>query len=147
MVLKSIRLGLLIETHSVGHILDQNVRFAPIKQHHGIDKKSQEKVDGYATNHDEQALPCGFRAKLPRFGWLFHLFGIETLVYHTRYLTIAAQRKPSHSIGSVAMFGFETEQMALPLADADIEKDKELFNSYTEEFGKKHVSAFVQEDQ
>ena len=146
MVVESIRLGLLVETHSVSHVLDQDVRLPPIKQHHGIDKKSQEKVDGNTANHDEQALPCGFGAKLPRFGRLFHLFGIETLVYHARNLTVAAQRKPSHTIGSVAMFGLETEQMALPLANADIEKDKELFNPYTEELGKKHVSAFVQED-
>lgn len=101
MVLESQGLRLAIELHALGHALGRNIIVAPVEHHHRIDEESQHKVDKYTTYHDEQSLPGRFAAKLIGLLGLFHLFGIEALVYHARNLTISAQRQPSQTISGV----------------------------------------------
>ena len=72
-----------------------------MEHHHGIDEKSQDEIDQHTTYHDEETLPGRFATELIRLFRLLHLFGIETLVDHTRNLTIATQWQPAHSVSSI----------------------------------------------
>ena len=147
MVSQSIAFCLVVEHHSLRHILGLNVGFAPNEHDHRVDEEGKKEVHGDATNHHQQALPRGFGAKLPRLGRLGHLFGVETLVNHARNLAVTTQRKPAHAILGIAVLGFETKQTATPFADADIEEDIEFLNPNAEELGKKHVSTLVEQHQ
>ena len=76
---------------------------------------------------------------------LFHLFRVERLVNHAGNLAIAAQWQPAHTVLRVAVFRFELEEGAVPLADADVEEHVELLDAHAEEFREKEVATLVQE--
>ena len=107
----------------------------------------KDKVDQYTTYHNQEALPCRFSSELPRLCWLLHLFGIKALVDHARYLAIAAQRQPAHTILGIIATTPETEQFTCPLTNTYIKEDKKLLYPHPEEFGEKHVTTLVQEHQ
>ena len=111
-----------------------------MEQYHGIDEECQYEVNQYATYHDEQALPGRFAAKLVWLFRLFHLFGIETLINHTRNLAISSERQPSQTISSIRILRFELEEM-----EPRVEEQIELLHSYTEEFGEEEVSALMEQ--
>ena len=59
-----------------------------MEQYHRVNKQSQEEVNDNATQHNKQPLPRGFGSKLPRLGWLGHLFSVERFVNHSRNLAV-----------------------------------------------------------
>ena len=69
-----------------------------MKKNHGVDKQSQKEIDHYTSNHDKQTLPRRFGTELPRLHRFFHLLGVHALVYHTRNLHIASERKPTDTV-------------------------------------------------
>ena len=88
-----------------------------MEEYHGVDEQGQEKVDKHTANHDQQSLPSGFRTEFPRLFWLFHLFGIEALVDHAGYLTVATEGQPTYTVLRVAVLGLELKQTTIPLPD------------------------------
>ena len=141
-VTETVGLGLLIELHTQCHILDRDVGVAPPEEDLRIDEQGEEEIDQYATNHDEQSLPAGLGTELVILDGLFHLFGIETLVNHARYLAIAAEGNPADAVLGVAILGFELEKTELP-----VEEKVELLDAYSEEFGEEKVAALMEQYQ
>ena len=118
-----------------------------MEEDHRVDEQGQEEVHEHATDHNQQSLPGGLRTELPRLLRLFHLFGVETLVDHTSYLTIAAQWQPTHAVLCVATLGFPFEQAAVPFPDAGVEEQVELVDAHPEEFGEEEVAALMEQHQ
>ena len=50
-------LSLLIELHTIGHILNRDIGIAPSEEYHRIDEQCQEEVEQYPANHHEKSLP------------------------------------------------------------------------------------------
>ena len=142
MVLEAQLLCLGIELHTVGHILGSYILITPMEQDHGVDEKSQDKVDQYTTYHNQETLPSWFAAELIRLFRLLHLLGIETLVYHTRDFAISTQWQPSDTISRIRMLWLELKEM-----EPRVEKEIELLHSYTEELGEEEVSALMEQDK
>ena len=129
MVLESQFLCLGVEFPTHREVACLEVRVAPGEKHHSVDEQCEEEIDEHAAYHDEQSLPCGLCAELPRLRRLLHLFGVETLVYHSRYLAIASQREPSDAVGGVRLLRLEFKKM-----EPRVEEEVELLYSYAEEF-------------
>ena len=127
-ILESESFRLLVELHAERHVLRLNIVVAPCEKTHCIEEQCKQEVDQYATNHNQQTLPCRLRTELPRLSWLLHLIGIERFVDHTRYLAVAAQRQPAYTICSVALARLELEEVK-----PRVEEQEEFLNSYTEE--------------
>ena len=130
-ILEAQLLGLVVKLHS--HLACGDVGLAPGEEDHRVDEQGQEEVDEHAANHDEQSLPGRLRAELPGLFGLLHLLGVEALVDHAGNLAVAAQRQPAHAVLGVAFLRFETEQLAPPLTDGDVEEEVELLDPYAEE--------------
>ena len=141
-IMESERLSLLVELHSERHILRADVVLAPCEEAHGVDEKRQKEVDKHAAYHDKQSLPCRFRAELVCLGRLFHLLGVHRFVNHTRYLAVAAERKPTDAVRSVAVLRLELEQ-----TEPRVEEEVELLDAHSEELREEEVSALVQEHE
>ena len=75
-------------------------------------------------------------------GGLLHLLGVETLVYHSGYLAIASQWQPTHTIGGVALLGFELKDMK-----PGVEEQIKLLDPYAKEFGKEEMASLVYKHQ
>ena len=146
-VLEAILLGLGIELHTVAHVLHGDIGVAPMEENHRIDEQGQQEVDEHTADHDQQALPGRLRTELPGLLGLFHLLGVETLVNHTGNLTVAAQRKPAHTVLRVAVLGLELKQAAVPFPYAGVEEEIEFVDAYTKEFGEEEVAALVEQHQ
>ena len=141
-VTETVGLSLLVEFHTQRHILDGDVGVAPPEENLRIDEQGEEEIDQYAANHDEQSLPAGLGTELVILDGLFHLFGIETLVNHARYLAIAAEGNPADAVLGVAILGFELEKTELP-----VEEKVELLDAYSEEFGEEKMAALMEQYQ
>ena len=141
-VTEAVRLGLLVELHAKRHILNGNVALAPVEQNHAVDEERQQEVDQHAANHDEQSLPGGLGAKLPRLCRFLHLLRVEALVNHARYLAVAAQRNPADAVLRVAALGLELEQ-----AELVVKEDIELLHPDAKELGEEEVASLVEEYQ
>ena len=83
-------LCLFIKLKAVRHVTDGYVGFAPSEEYGSIEEERYDEVDQHAAQHDQQALPSGFGAKLPRLHGLFHLLRVHRLVNHARNLHIAS---------------------------------------------------------
>ena len=142
MILETQCLCLGIELHSLSHVLGSYIVFAPMEKNHGIDEESQYEIDQHTANHNQQALPCRLAAEFERLLRLFHLFSIETLVYHTRNLTISSERQPSQTVSGIRILWLELEEM-----EPRVEEQIELLYSYAEEFGEEEVSALMEQHQ
>ena len=143
-ILESECLGLSIELHTQCHVLHGDIGIAPMEENHGIDEEREEEIDEYTANHNQQALPSGFRTELPGLFWLFHLFGVETLVDHTGYLTVAAQRQPAHTVLCITILGFPFEETTIPFPDGGVEEEVELIDLHAKELGKEEVPSLME---
>ena len=127
-IFKAQTFGLIIELHTHCHILNTNIRVAPIEQNHRVNEQSEQEINQYAARHYQQTLPRWLATKLPRLYRLFHLFSVEALVYHTCDLAITAQRQPAYAVNGIASFRFELEKMEpwieekIKLVDPDAEE-------------------------
>ena len=141
-VLKTIRLRLLVELHTQRHVLDGYVSVAPVEENHRVDEQCQQEVDQHAANHNQQSLPGGFGAELPRLGRTLHLFGIEALINHACYLTVASQGNPPNAILRIAVLGLELKE-----AELIVEEEIELLDPYAKEFGEEEMATLVQQNK
>ena len=139
--------GLCVEFHALTHVCHTHVAFAPVKHDHGIDEQCQHKVHRHTSHHDDEPLPCRLGAELPRLRVSLHLFGVHALVDHACDLAIAAERQPAHAVLRLAVLGFETKELAAPLANGDVEENKELLHSDAKELGCQRMSALVKQYQ
>ena len=103
-VLKTDVLERLAIIHTHLHVLQGQVRIAPRKQDHGINKQSQQEVEHHARYHNHQTLSGRLGAELVRLGRLGHRLLVHTLVDHTGDLTISSQRKPAYTVFRVTVF-------------------------------------------
>jgi len=138
-------LGLGVKLHAQRNVFHGHVALAPVVHDHRIDEQGEHKVDRHAGHHDDESLPRALGAKLPRLRVALHLLGIHALVNHSRNLTIASQGQPAHAILRRTVLGLEAEELAAPLADADIEEHEELFHPDTKELGRQGMTALVEQ--
>ena len=106
------------------------------------DEKCQQEVHQHSAYHDQQTLPRRFGAEFPRLRGLLHLFGIHRLIYHSRNLTVTAQRQPPHTVFRIAVLRLVLEQR-----EPRVKKDIELLYTYLEKARKEKVSSFMNDDQ
>ena len=133
-------LGTLIELHTVLGVLQGAVGVAPMEEHHGVDEEGEDEVEEYAAYHDEETLPSGLGAELPRLWGLLHLLHIEALVNHARELYIAAKGYPAHYVLCLATFGLEAQQ-------GFTKEERESLNTHTKDACKDEVSHLVYHDK
>ena len=138
-------LGLGVELHTLAHVCHTHVALAPVKHDHRVDKQCQHKVDRHTSHHNDEPLPCRLGAELPRLRITLHLLGVHALVDHTSNLTITAERQPAHAVFGFAVLRFETKELAAPLADGDVEENKELLHPDSKELGCQRMSALVKQ--
>ena len=141
-ILEAVALGLLVELHTLCHVLYRHIAVTPIEQDHRIDKQGQQEVDEYTTNHNQQSLPGWLGTKLPRLCRTLHLLRIEALVNHTRYLAIATKGYPAQTIFGIAILGFILEQTEFP-----VKEHVEFLYSDAKQLGKEEVAALMQQNQ
>ena len=65
---------------SIGHVFTLDVALAPGEEYHGVDDEGGEEVHDDATEHDDEALPCGVGAELPAFA--FNVFVADDDIFH-----------------------------------------------------------------
>ena len=142
MILEAECLRLLVEQHSLRHILRTDIVLTPCEEAHGVDEQREEEVDEYATYHYKESLPSWLRAELVWLSRLLHLFGVHRLVNHTRYLAVATEWQPADAVGSVAFLRLELEQ-----TEPRVEEEVELLDAYAKEFREEEVSALMQKHE
>ena len=140
-------LGLGVELHTLAHVGHTHVALAPMEHDHGVDEQCQHKVDRHTSYHDDEPLPRRLGAELPRLRVTLHLLGIHALVDHTGDLAIATERQPTHAVLRLAVLGLETKEFAAPLANGDVEENKELLHPDAKELGCQRMSALVEQYQ
>ena len=118
-----------------------------MEEDHGVDEQGKEEVDEHTTDHDQQPLPGGLCAELPRLFWLFHLFRIETLVDHTGNLTVTTERQPTHTVLRVAVLRFELKQTSVPFPDAGVEEQIELIYADAKQLGEEEMATLMEQHQ
>ena len=139
-------LGLIAELHAIAHLVHAHIALAPVIHDHRIDEQGQQEIDQHTADHYQQTLPGRMGAELPWLRSLLHLLCVEALVDHARDLAIATQRQPAHAVFRIA-FELEAEELATPLADADIEEDKEFLHTDAEELREEHVATLMEQHE
>lgn len=134
------RLGALVELEALRHALNGGVGVAPGEEHHGVDEEGEEEVDHDASDHDEQALPGGFGAKLPGLDGLLHLLCVHRFVDHAGDFDVASEGYPADVVVGAAP---REEFPTFP----GVEEEAEFLYANFEEFGKEEVACFMEHDE
>ena len=122
------------------HALNGGVGVAPGEEHHGVDEEGEEEVDHDASDHDEQALPGGFGAKLPGLDGLLHLLCVHRFVDHAGDFDVASEGYPADVVVGAAP---REEFPTFP----GVEEEAEFLYANFKEFGKEEVACFMEHDE
>src|SRR3989338_6974524 len=126
--------------HSSRKVFAMYLFFPPCKKHQDVDENTNDYVDDDSTNHDDQALPCRLRAKLPGLCRLCHLLFVHRLIDHAGDFHEAAQRKPSNSPFCIA-------DLLLEERKPRVEKEIKLLYTYFEVACRKIMSKLMKDNQ
>ena len=122
------------------HALNGGVGVAPGEEHHGVYEEGEEEVDHDASDHDEQALPGGFGAKLPGLDGLLHLLCVHRFVDHAGDFDVASEGYPADVVVGAAP---REEFPTFP----GVEEEAEFLYADFKEFGKEEVACFMEHDE
>ena len=145
-----------------------------MEEDHGVDEQGEEEVDEHTANHDEQALPGGFCAELPGVCLFRQL--LVGFVDHTVDGAVATKGQPAEAVLRTYVFlylrlcgltlvvfffhflggnllGRQFQQSAHPGVigtedvELGIEEQIELGDAHLEEFCKREVPQFVEQNK
>jgi len=130
------------EVHPLVGVLEGDCLLAPPESYSGVDYYGEDEVVEHAAGHDQQPLPCGFRAELPGFGFGGELLGVHRFVDHSCNLHVAAERQPSDAPFGLALLG-------LPFSQREpwVEEDIEFLDADFEDARPHEVAELVDDDQ
>ena len=74
------------------------ILLALVGQQADVDDESQHHIHKHARHHDNEALPSGLRAELPRLRGLLHRRLVHRLVNHAGNLVVATEREPPNAV-------------------------------------------------
>ena len=124
----------------MGDVLKRRVFLSPNEKDANVDNERREEVDKHPANHNEEALPSGFRTKLIGFHGLLHLLGVHRFVNHPCDFYITAKGKPPEVvICALVRKEFEREPR--------VKEKAEFLNANLKETCEEEVSALVKRDK
>ena len=122
----------IIHTHL--HVLQGQIRVAPVEEHHRVDKQGEDEVEQDAAHHDEQTLAGRLRAELVGLGRFGQLLLVHAFVDHAGNLAVAAEGEPADAVFRLAVLRFEFEER-----EPRVKEKVELFDAHFEKAGEKEV--------
>ena len=126
--------------HPVGGAGQRQVIATPHPQDADVDEHAQQQVHRDPADHDDQALPRGLAAELPRLGRLGQLVLVHAFVDHAADLHIPAEGDPADAEDGIA-------DLLLPQGEAGVEEEEELLHAGAEEPGRDEVPQLVEHHQ
>ena len=108
----------------------------------GVDYYCKDKVEKYSSKNYKESLPRRFAAVFPRLRLFGHGLLVHGFIYHSRYLAVATQRKPSYTVFGITVFWLVFEK-----AEPWVKEKIEFLNPYLEYSCKKEVPELMDKYQ